>query len=247
MVYNNEYLAHYGVKGMKWGVRNFQDSNGHLTKEGRQRYKAFKKEVRAENEHADKLKVEASNYGKATYHLTKMANRSARKADKALVKDPYKDKKSTLRKIKNAEADKKALDKITKDYRKKLKDVQKHANKLIDKYGKEHVSDLKFKEKTVRDSNGNKTSVRYLNEMNQGKNAAITILSALGAAAMADISGVGVGYMVSEDYSGLLADIYRDSERHPNRKQSYVNAVYGTSKNKNKNSSSAITNQRIVR
>lgn len=29
---------HYGVPGMKWGVRNFIDENGHLTEAGKQRY-----------------------------------------------------------------------------------------------------------------------------------------------------------------------------------------------------------------
>lgn len=33
-----EELKHYGVKGMKWGVRRFQNSDGSLTSEGRKRY-----------------------------------------------------------------------------------------------------------------------------------------------------------------------------------------------------------------
>lgn len=33
---NNE-LYHYGVKGMKWGVRRYQNKDGSLTKEGKQR------------------------------------------------------------------------------------------------------------------------------------------------------------------------------------------------------------------
>lgn len=32
------FIAHHGIKGQKWGVRRFQDSNGELTAAGRARY-----------------------------------------------------------------------------------------------------------------------------------------------------------------------------------------------------------------
>jgi len=35
--YNNE-LYHHGIKGQKWGVRRFQNPDGSLTLEGRERY-----------------------------------------------------------------------------------------------------------------------------------------------------------------------------------------------------------------
>lgn len=32
------YLVHHGIKGMKWGVRRYQNEDGSLTSEGRNRY-----------------------------------------------------------------------------------------------------------------------------------------------------------------------------------------------------------------
>ena len=37
MEYYKNYLFHHGVKGQKWGVRRYQDSEGHYTEIGRKR------------------------------------------------------------------------------------------------------------------------------------------------------------------------------------------------------------------
>ena len=36
---SNSELYHYGIKGMKWGVRRFQKKDGTLTSSGKKRYK----------------------------------------------------------------------------------------------------------------------------------------------------------------------------------------------------------------
>ena len=35
---DNEYLAHHGIKGQKWGVRRFRNEDGTLTPAGKERY-----------------------------------------------------------------------------------------------------------------------------------------------------------------------------------------------------------------
>ena len=39
----NDELYHHGVKGMKWGVRRFQNADGSLTNEGKIRQKAIRR------------------------------------------------------------------------------------------------------------------------------------------------------------------------------------------------------------
>ena len=39
MLWEDNYLAHYGIKGQKWGVRRFQNEDGTLTEEGKRRYR----------------------------------------------------------------------------------------------------------------------------------------------------------------------------------------------------------------
>ena len=35
---SEEYLSHHGIKGMRWGIRRFQNEDGTLTAEGKNRY-----------------------------------------------------------------------------------------------------------------------------------------------------------------------------------------------------------------
>lgn len=38
MLWEDNYLAHFGIKGQKWGIRRFQNADGSLTAEGKKRY-----------------------------------------------------------------------------------------------------------------------------------------------------------------------------------------------------------------
>lgn len=91
---SSDELYHYGVKGMKWGVRRYREKSGALTPEGKRRYsqdevtsdisKTFRKSVQeADKRQAkakkavtkrDKINAKASKatakYNKETYKVT---------------------------------------------------------------------------------------------------------------------------------------------------------------------------------
>ena len=49
-------LYHYGIKGMRWGVRRYQNPDGSLTQEGKRRAaKENKKAYKKANKHPEKL------------------------------------------------------------------------------------------------------------------------------------------------------------------------------------------------
>lgn len=69
-IYANGELYHYGVKGMKWGVRRYQNKDGSLTDTGKRRAinreaKQYRKELYKEHNLTRKLaKEESSNWKK---------------------------------------------------------------------------------------------------------------------------------------------------------------------------------------
>ena len=71
-----ESLYHYGIKGMKWGVRRFQNKDGSLTSSGKKRYYAFGKEENDRRDATKREKRETRDYkkkpiGKRVFDVTK--------------------------------------------------------------------------------------------------------------------------------------------------------------------------------
>lgn len=60
---SEDYLCHYGVRGIKWGIQRYQNPDGSLTSEGR---KKAKTEYKRDSETAFELGKNATLYGHAT-------------------------------------------------------------------------------------------------------------------------------------------------------------------------------------
>ena len=80
---SGDELRHWGIKGMKWGVRRYQNKDGSLTDAGKKRY-----DLEAEKGGYDQIKADGTRFkntkkGKQEY-LKADANRYAREDDEAL-------------------------------------------------------------------------------------------------------------------------------------------------------------------
>lgn len=61
----NDFLIHFGIPGQRWGVRRFQNEDGTLTEEGRQRYLDLNNDsIRLYNEVADRMNKDLARINK---------------------------------------------------------------------------------------------------------------------------------------------------------------------------------------
>ena len=79
-------LYHFGIKGMHWGIRRYQNSDGSLTPAGVKRYRNTN-QIRSINEKADEQIRRIKERSKIAKAESKAANRIAKAESKYLPKD----------------------------------------------------------------------------------------------------------------------------------------------------------------
>lgn len=65
------YLCHHGIKGMKWGVRRYQNKDGSYTAAGKKRRQSYEDRVRQKMKDYDKANPQRSKKDNYTIALRK--------------------------------------------------------------------------------------------------------------------------------------------------------------------------------
>lgn len=182
----NHELYHYGVKGMKWGVRRYQNTDGSLTAAGR---KKARQEYRADNKTAYELGKSATITGRAAARSMKRTIKLENKIDKQLDRDtmrgrdtgPVSGRTKSLTKRWNASAT--TTLQLSKAYADNKAKAEQHCKSLIDKYGQEAVSAIKYKD--VKLPNGQYSPDKFTTINERTNN--LSDYAKAGAASMASI------------------------------------------------------------
>jgi hypothetical protein len=128
---------------MKWGIRRYQNTDGSLTAAGR---KKARQEYKADNKTAFELGKNATISGRAAARSMKRTIKLENTLDKRYEKDPEGRKMLTKEVRKRWEASAKTTAELASTYTHYKNRAEQHCKSLIDKYGKEAVSSIKYKD-----------------------------------------------------------------------------------------------------
>lgn len=151
-------LYHHGIKGMRWGVRRFQNEDGTLTAQGRQRYKDYRSDQstrRSLTRHvaADKKNLKdrgeamnkvTKNYNDAQEQMRKASSKVfiSRKKRQELVDEANANLTKAGEELEKRRAD---LNRAERIYNKDAEALFKHVDDMTKKYGSENVKSLDTK------------------------------------------------------------------------------------------------------
>lgn len=150
---DSDELYHHGIKGQKWGVRRFQNEDGSLTTEGRERYGSEKDQK--------KLSKDIQKYWRNRKHYNKLTNwmhdrKRERINNSPQMKAALADVRDSAAKVKESIA---IAQKFQDDF---VSGKNKEADRYVSAFKKEHPdwAERGYDDASIRNS----TFVRYLND-----------------------------------------------------------------------------------
>ena len=136
-------LMHYGVKGMKWGVRRYQNADGSLTPSGKKN--EYKKSLKTDKKIRRDLELKTYDSARFANAYSKKSKSYSKKYEKAIAKDPTKSNQKTQR-IENT---KNLLDSNAKSWNtynsKNVQRLKKQVDFMISKYSGTKIKDVDVK------------------------------------------------------------------------------------------------------
>lgn len=170
MSYNEQTLAHHGIKGQKWGVRRFQKKDGSLTSAGKKRYKSgdhMDDNDRTDSATTRRVKKDYNSMSDLEFRSKYQTSKETYRKRVNRYGDPYMN--SPLAKLGKSLAKSQTLSKVANSEGQK-KRAEKLHDKLVKKADPKAAADLKAakaKAKAKADSVYQKNKDRILSEISE--------------------------------------------------------------------------------
>ena len=153
-------LGHFGIKGQKWGARRFQNEDGTLTEEGKERYSRQREQLEGAKYHIKKqirsFEKDARDYDSAQKRLRNEP------FDDAIV-DVYGDKKTAYDIDETDDRIKESIEQVAREYEHKAKvnrDAAKQQRELLKKLSNVKLDGIKDEKSFTKEI----ANVLYKNE-----------------------------------------------------------------------------------